>query len=200
MSPELSYKLVKRFPILYQNFGCDPRQSCMAWGFEHGDGWFLIIWQLSLALNEELGYETFTGKIRSRWLLFKKRFFKHWNDFIYKLSPVVHDKQKMIGTGVKGDPLRWVVVEKAKPVRPWLKKFVRFPNTGFAVDQVKEKFGGLRYYCPGNDRIYALVGLAERLADVTCEVCGKPGKTESPGGWMSTVCKEHSKLPSVEED
>ena len=218
MNPQLSYKLVKRFPVLYQNFGCDPRHSCMAWGFDHGDGWEPIIWQLSLAINEECGYEGPKGLLKSHWLLLKKRWFERWNNFWYRLSPPVHDKTKM----VRGDDNVWrhVIIEKVYPRDQWLrdllvrilpdktadmkshighfqrlglKGFIHFPNTGFAVDQVKEKFGTLRFYCPGNDRIYNFVHMAEELSALMCEVCGKPGKLESPNGWMSTVCKEHSK-------
>jgi hypothetical protein len=43
-------------------------QTCMCWGFDHGDGWFEIIWQLSLAIEEELGYSW----PRERWYLLKK--------------------------------------------------------------------------------------------------------------------------------
>ena len=63
----------------------------------------------------------------------------------------------------------------------------------FAVTQVKEKLGGLRYYTNrGNDRLYAFVRLAERLANVTCENCGRLGK-ERPGGWIQTLCDECAK-------
>ena len=218
MNNELTQKLVRRFPVLYQDFYESPRNTCMCWGFDHGDGWFDIIWQLSLALEDELGY----SGVQKHWLLFKKRFFKRYNNFWYKLSPPVHNKTKI----VKGDDNVWrhVVVEKVYPRDQWLrnllvkvlpersshmhstighfqrlglKGFVHHPNTGFSVQQVKEKFGGLRYYCPGNERIFRLIRFAEILSKQTCEVCGKPGKLESPHGWMSTVCKEHSRLEPI---
>jgi hypothetical protein len=43
----------------------------MCWGFDHDDGWFEIIWQLSLAIEEELSYSW----VKERWFLFKKKFF-----------------------------------------------------------------------------------------------------------------------------
>jgi hypothetical protein len=57
--------------------------------------------------------------------------------------------------------------------------------------QIKEKFGGLRfYYNGGDDRIYGMVRMAEAWADNTCEVCGEAGTTRS-GGWVKTLCDKH---------
>ena len=59
------------------------------------------------------------------------------------------------------------------------------------LDQVKEKFGGLRfYYTGGDDYISGLVSMAESMSEVTCEVCGSPGKRTGLG-WISTRCEEH---------
>jgi hypothetical protein len=59
------------------------------------------------------------------------------------------------------------------------------------LDQVKEKFGTLRfYYTGGDDYIRGLVSMAESISGVTCETCGNPG-TSTRGGWIKTVCKEH---------
>src|ERR1043166_9794806 len=69
MNGELTKKLLKRFPVLYQDYDSPMTQTCMCWGFDHGDGWFEIIWQLSLAIEEELGYSW----PRKRWY-FQKRF------------------------------------------------------------------------------------------------------------------------------
>jgi len=54
--------------------------------------------------------------------------------------------------------------------------------------QVKEKFGGLRfYYNGGNDFISGLVYMAEGMSEKTCEECGVPGMPNG-GGWISTLC------------
>jgi hypothetical protein len=110
VNQELTLRLVKRFPVLYQDYRSPITQTAMCWGFDHGDGWFEIIWQLSLAIEEERGY-SWTKK---RWLLFKKSFFHSWNAFVYKLSPVRHDKQIREGSGTHEDPYRWTIIEKAK--------------------------------------------------------------------------------------
>jgi len=61
----------------------------------------------------------------------------------------------------------------------------------YEVHQVKEKFGGLRYYCSldGDDKGAAHIRDAERKASETCEQCGRPGKLRS-GGWLKTLCEE----------
>jgi hypothetical protein len=59
------------------------------------------------------------------------------------------------------------------------------------VAQIKEKFGGLRFYYDGGDeQIFGMVRMAEAWADHSCEQCGKPGKRHS-GGWLKTLCDEH---------
>ena len=61
------------------------------------------------------------------------------------------------------------------------------------LQQVKEKFGTLRfYYHGGDDYIHGLVAMAEAMTEITCEVCGAPGK-DRPGGWIRTLCDEHAK-------
>jgi Fe-S-cluster containining protein len=57
--------------------------------------------------------------------------------------------------------------------------------------QVKEKFGGLRfYYDGGDDQISGMVRMAESWAANTCETCGAPGKSRN-GGWIKTLCDNH---------
>ena len=56
------------------------------------------------------------------------------------------------------------------------------------LDQVKEKFGTLRfYYTGGDDYISGLVTMAESMSGVTCEGCGNPAETHG-GGWVRTIC------------
>lgn len=216
MNQENTKKLVERFPVLYQEFHDPMSTTCMCWGFDHGDGWFDIIWELSLAIEDEIGYTARQKKL----FLLKKKYSRKWNDFIYKLSPPVQDETELVGKGSKEEPYRRVVTKKIHPRDQWLKDlFVRYlpdrsdnfqsrighwqrlgikalvwhPDTGYAVSQVKEKFGTLRFYAPGNERINRLIRFAEIMSERTCEDCGDYGKTESANGWMSTVCKKHSK-------
>jgi hypothetical protein len=59
------------------------------------------------------------------------------------------------------------------------------------VEQIKEKFGGLRfYYQGGDDEVSGMVRMAEAWADVACEDCGGIGKRRG-GGWVRTLCDVH---------
>lgn len=65
------------------------------------------------------------------------------------------------------------------------------------ASQVKEKYGGLRFYDAGCPIVIwtefdRLVGLAEELSYKTCELCGDPGKPRN-GGWILTLCDKHYK-------
>ena len=62
----------------------------------------------------------------------------------------------------------------------------------FAVDQIKEKFAGLRFYVSCfNDEIGILIDRAEYDSYHTCEKCGEPGKPRE-GGWYRTLCDKHA--------
>lgn len=81
---------------------------------------------------------------------------------------------------------------------------------GWACLQVKEKFGGLRfYYSPPEDAsdalkyaCMAIVAYAESRAYHTCEQCGEAGKLRTtkvddegnpqPFAWHLTLCDRHS--------
>jgi hypothetical protein len=57
--------------------------------------------------------------------------------------------------------------------------------------QVKEKFGGLRFYInTGSDEIFDRISKAEEDSYKTCEKCGKPGELRNDIGWYRTLCDE----------
>jgi hypothetical protein len=59
------------------------------------------------------------------------------------------------------------------------------------ADQVKEKFGTLRfYYTGGDDYCSGVAAMAEHLSGLVCEECGAPGTTGG-SGWVSTLCETH---------
>lgn len=60
------------------------------------------------------------------------------------------------------------------------------------VVQIKEKFGGLRFYVnAGDDAVHRAIAEAESKSFEVCEECGKPGK-RGGGYWISTLCDEHA--------
>jgi hypothetical protein len=54
VTPSLDDLLVRTFPNLYRDRRADMRQTAMCWGFDCGDGWFGLLWELSRALEAEL--------------------------------------------------------------------------------------------------------------------------------------------------
>ena len=59
------------------------------------------------------------------------------------------------------------------------------------AEQVKEKFGGLRfYYRGGDDYIRGLTSMAESMSYQICDVCGNRGERRG-GGWIRTLCDRH---------
>lgn len=60
------------------------------------------------------------------------------------------------------------------------------------ASQVKEKFGTLRFYMTcETDKMDKLIEEAEQLSSITCEECGKKGKTRNDLGWVRTLCTKH---------
>ena len=113
MDSKLEQKLIKDFPRLYADCYGDPRQTCMAFGFECGDGWFDLIYELSKQLEGHT-----------------------------------------------------------------------------VAAQVKEKFGGLRFYITtATDEIHEIIDKAEQDSYTICERCGKSG-TLRTDGWHVTLCDD----------
>lgn len=65
-------------------------------------------------------------------------------------------------------------------------------NRKVVIAQIKEKFGGLRYYADGDldENMYGAIDFAESLSYTICEECGEPGKLRT-GGWIRTLCDKH---------
>ncbi len=62
------------------------------------------------------------------------------------------------------------------------------------VCQVKEKFGGLRFYInDGSNEIHNRITDAEKKSYEVCEKCGNLGKLRNDIGWYLTLCEDHYK-------
>jgi hypothetical protein len=75
----------------------------------------------------------------------------------------------------------------------WRSKNVQDPealsNLQVVAEQVKEKFGCLRFYVSGGDDITdAFISFAEAMSQKTCETCGMPGQQKSISGWVHVAC------------
>ena len=60
------------------------------------------------------------------------------------------------------------------------------------ASQIKEKFGGLRFYVQAaTPEHYNYISFAESMSYRTCEECGSPGQTYHQG-WYRTLCNTHA--------
>ena len=78
----------------------------------------------------------------------------------------------------------------------WRNKVAKTPEDmvdQVVAEQVKEKFGGLRFYVNGGDQYTGgVIDACESMSTKTCEQCGSPGKVRG-SSWFYTSCDEHSK-------
>jgi hypothetical protein len=54
LTEELEMKLVRNFPYFFRDYKGDMRVTCMAWGMEHGDGWFELFYKLNVDIAAHL--------------------------------------------------------------------------------------------------------------------------------------------------
>lgn len=66
--------------------------------------------------------------------------------------------------------------------------------------QVKEKFGGLRFYVQAaTEKHYNYISFAESMSYCTCEECGAPGKPYT-NGWHVTLCDIHAEMSGKSDE
>lgn len=69
------------------------------------------------------------------------------------------------------------------------------------VEQIKSKFGGLRFYVSHEtDFISGTIRLAERFSFRLCEKCGNTGYQLSIGNWIHTLCELHAQEEKTEHE
>jgi hypothetical protein len=67
----------------------------------------------------------------------------------------------------------------------------------FQVDQIKEKFGTLRFHCRVEDdalrdAILKIIDDIETRSASMCERCGAPAQVHQYAGWLGCLCPEHA--------
>lgn len=68
-------------------------------------------------------------------------------------------------------------------------EFKQVENLQVIAQQVKEKFGGLRFYVVGGDEVTdSLISLVESMSFKVCESCGNKGDKKVLGQWIHTAC------------
>jgi hypothetical protein len=174
MKQELDKLLCEKYPKMMVNRNKNMQETCMCWGFECGDGWFNILDQLMGSIQHHIDWK----EKQRKWAIEYNEMAaqaKAGNFDLFeettKAQPNDEYKEKRLAEIVAGD---------FRPIPESIPQVI--------LDQVKEKFGTLRfYYSGGDDYIDGMVSLAESLTGVTCEECGNVGERRG-GGWVHTYC------------
>jgi len=73
-------------------------------------------------------------------------------------------------------------------------------NPNYFIAQIKEKFGGLRYYIGGEETdVDVLISEAEALSYQTCEECGRPGVLREEIPWIATLCDYDTRIRKINQ-
>ena len=102
---------------------------------------------------------------------------------------------------------KWIAVDEG-----WYQIIVDCDKELSAVDphykilQIKEKFGGLRYYiepsetCYEDRRLVQIITKYEEIASKTCEATGEPGVLmRSIGGWFKTLNPRYAETSLIHQ-
>lgn len=159
MNKDYSKKLVEKYPIIFQEYGGDPRHTCMAFGIECGDGWFDLIEQLCEDITKLIGNKN--CKIIAQQV---KEKFGGLRFYYY-----VQIEQTPLSKA--GYLIRKYMFSKRLGKEYW------------AIIGFRKKIFKTTY-----EKISDRVDKAEIDSYKICEICGEPGKSRGKG-WVKTMCK-----------
>jgi hypothetical protein len=187
MNNELDNALCAKYPKIFVERNLPMNQTCMCWGFDHGDGWYNIIDMLCSNIQHTIDQRIENNERDAKYVAMVRSAqsgdFTLFNEYYHWAAggdgeTLEHYRQEVLKADIDG-------VESFRHPKEEIPQVV--------AEQVKEKYGTLRfYYRGGNEEISGMVEMAESMSGVTCEVCGSVGKTRG-GGWVRTLCDEHAK-------
>lgn len=193
MREELDKALCEKYPEMFKHRHADPRLTPMAWGFDCGDGWYNLIDSLCATIqNHEKNLEG-NREYNIKYAKMREAALEgDWRLFDEHYLPGLKNPEKY------ADWIRQQKEQLLGDIPPWFQNVE--PHDPVICEQVKEKFGGLRFYYMGGDEfVHGAVALAERMSYTICEECGAAGKSRG-GGWVRTLCNEHTEKWGISTD
>lgn len=169
MSPSLDKYLCERYSAIFADRNKPMTETCMCWGMECEDGWFHLIDTLCESIQHQVDNPQWVPKKGVLWSL--KR---GWNNVVKVLF--------------KND-----MFSRIRYKLSFMDQYEEPPHVQVVASQIKEKFGGLRFYVNGaNSEINNIINFAEHLSYHICEECGKMDETVVcfGKGWIRTLCYE----------
>lgn len=175
---EVDKMLNKKFPKLFADRHCSPMESCFAFGLEIGSGWSNIVIALCESIQQHINS---SRNARYRTLKLNRA-----------LRRALKGDKDALVRYYSAEMAAWAIKLAEETITAASFREVPIAVPQVVISQVKEKFGGLRFYYVGGDAaIEGMVRMAEGIASYTCEDCGSPGYTR-PGGWLRTLCDTHA--------
>lgn len=172
MRKELDQELCEKYPLIFADRYKPMTETCMCWGFDCGEGWFSLLDTLCSNIQHHID-----------WSHKSNRFDLEYNHMITEaqngnLDPIKEhfknftNSESRIQEAIKGG---------VRTVRPIIPQVV--------AEQVKEKFGSLRFYYRGGDEyIHGLTAMAESMSGIICIGCGAPTRLKNRDGWIHNLC------------
>ena len=158
MDKKLEQYLTKRFTRIFQD---RPH-----FGFECGSGWFRIIFNLCLNIQQHI--DSMHENIER---------YNLWNEAY--LADKLDEIPQWYQNKIASDPATL--------------KMQSIDSLQVRASQIKEKFATLSFYYEGGDEyIQGLVSFAESMSAQTCEECAAPGKIYT-NGWHKVLCVDHAR-------
>lgn len=100
MKIELQHQLCKKYPSIFREMGGDPKDSCMAWGIECGDGWHDLLDILCKTITSHVDHAnrlwpSLKFAVVAAQVKEKYGSLRFYTDFVYAHDLEIHDLDKV---------------------------------------------------------------------------------------------------------
>lgn len=167
MDKKLDEQLCRDFPEIFRDRHGNMAETCMCWGFEVGNGWEPMIRLLCGRLMRP----------------------------VHRLRDRIAEHRRVVAETPESEWTDWMRENFTQARLTELEQQLAQAQAEIPVAvQVKEKFGGLRFYVHGgNDAVHQEIEWAEGLSYHVCEVCGTMQDVSVWNlGWVRTLCRAHA--------